>query len=84
MSRLVRWLVVMVFAVAVGGCAGLERPRLLAPGPAAYQQRRAERFDPYADNEAGPAVVGARPREYDKPFAEPSRARWTIPWMPRR
>jgi hypothetical protein len=63
--------------LAAGGC--VSRPRLLHPGPAAYQQRNAERFDPYADNNVGPTVVGARPREYDKPVAEPARARWTIP-----
>jgi len=66
----------------VGGCA-VERPLLASPGSAPYQQHKAERFDPYADNEIGPAVAGARPREYDKPLPETNRARWTIPWMPR-
>ena len=47
--------------------------------PAAYQQKKAERFDPYADNDIGPEVVGARPRDYQKPIPETSRARWTIP-----
>ncbi len=73
-----RWIVAAVLLTGLAGC-GMERPRLLHPGPAAYQQKKAERFDPYADNDIGPEVVGARPRDYQKPIPEPSRARWTIP-----
>ena len=73
-----RWFAVAVVFAVLTGC-GMERPRLLHPGPAAYQQKKAERFVPYADNDIGPEVVGSRPRDYQKPIPEPSRARWTIP-----
>ncbi|MGQ9575161.1 MAG: hypothetical protein ACUVUC_07575 [Thermoguttaceae bacterium] len=66
---------------AVGGCAGLKGPSWLHPGPAAYQQRQAERFDPYPDNQIAPEVVGGRPREFLNPPAEPQRARWPIPGL---
>lgn len=75
--RLLVWVVVM--AGVAGGCSSSGRTNLFAPGPAPYQQRQAERFDPYAEKESGPEVVGARPREYQKPPSEPSRARW-MPW----
>jgi hypothetical protein len=38
------------------------------------QQQRATIYDPYGDNDAGPAIVGGRPREFQKPSAEPVRA----------
>ena len=64
--------------LGAAGCRGMG-PDWLHPGPAEFQQSRAERFDPYPENETGPQIVGARPREYQKPATEPSRARW-IPW----
>ncbi len=70
-------LAVVLFAAA--GCNSNGGTNLFCPGPAAYQQRRAERFDPYAERETGPEIVGARPREYERPVAEPARARW-LPW----
>jgi len=73
-----RWIVAAVLVAGLAGC-GVERPHLFHPGPAAYQQKKAERFDPYADNDIGPEVVGSRPRDYQKPIPETSRARWTIP-----
>jgi len=69
----------MVLGVCLSGCNGLQRPSWLRPGPAPYQQRMAERFDPYPDNQMGPMVDGGRPREYEKPSPEPSRARWPVP-----
>jgi len=68
-----------VFLLGHTGCQGLAMPSWSRPGTAEYQQRRAERFDPYPENETGPPVVGARPLEYDKPPAETQRARW-LPW----
>ena len=56
------------------GC-GLPRPLLAPPGPIRYQQNNASFHDPYADNDAGPEVVGARPRDFQKPAAEPVRSR---------
>jgi hypothetical protein len=63
----------------VAGCRSTGPSDWLHPGPAAYQQSQAERFDPYPENELGPPIVGSRPREYQKPPAEPTRARW-LPW----
>ncbi len=77
MSNSARWIAVCVLVLAAGGC--VTPPRWLRPGPAAYQQRKAERFDPYADNDIGPTIAGGRPRDYDKPLSEPNRARWTRP-----
>lgn len=68
--------------VAVG-CSTSGQSNLFSPGPAAYQQRRAERFDPYAERETGPEIAGARPRDYDRPVAEPARSRW-MPWSTTR
>lgn len=75
MNRSASWIAAWMLALAAGGC--VSPPRWLHPGPAPYQQRKAERFDPYADNDIGPTIAGARPRDYDKPLAEPNRARWT-------
>ncbi len=76
MKRSGKWTAALVLMLAASGC--VSPPRLLQPGSAAYQQQKAERFDPYAENDIAPAIVGARPREYDKPLAEPARARWQI------
>ncbi len=82
----------VVLAVGVGfgmgGCRGTGPPNWSHPGPAEYQQRQAQMFDPYPETEPGPEIVGARPMEYDKPAAEvlrvqppldPMRSRW-LPW----
>jgi hypothetical protein len=74
MNRSGKWFFALVLVSASGGC--VSSPRLFHPGSAAYQQQKAVRFDPYVDNDIGPAVVGARPRDYDKPPAEPVRAHW--------
>jgi hypothetical protein len=63
--------------VALAGC--WSPPRLFHPGPAAVQQKNAVQFAPFADNNIGPEIVGARPRDYDKPISEPARARWVKP-----
>lgn len=72
-------LILAVALVGVAGCAGLRGPSWARPGPAAYQQRVAERFDPFAQTDVAPDVVGARPRESQRPLAEPARARWPVP-----
>jgi hypothetical protein len=69
--------VVMILA-AMGGCQHTEGPNWLHPGSAATQQARALRYDPYPENEPSPGMAGVRPREYDKPPPEPSRARWHL------
>jgi hypothetical protein len=64
-------------ALGLGGCGtGMGTPSLLAPGPAREQRARAHRFDPYPEMESGPALVGARPREFDRPLTEPVRTQF--------
>lgn len=66
----------IALCLAVCGCRSMERPSLCWPGPSAYQQQKAQRFDPYPENDIAPPVVGGRPIDYMEPVAEPSRARW--------
>lgn len=74
MKRLAATAVLVAFALPSLGCGWIQPPRLLAPaGPAAYQQHRATRFDPYPDDTYAPEVVGGRPREYEKPAAIPEQ-----------
>lgn len=61
-----------VSLLASAGC-GAARPNWFSPGNAGYQQRRAERFDPYPEPGIGPDVTGARPREFRNPRSEPVR-----------
>ena len=77
MSKIRAMTLMAVLALGTTGCQGLAGPNWFAPGPAEYQQARAQRFDPYPENEAGPPVVGARPRGYEKPLPEVDRARWS-------
>lgn len=67
------------------GCAGVTGPRFGGPGPAEWQRAEAQRFDPYPEPEAGPTILGGRPRDYEEPIAEPSRARWNpLTWFNRQ
>jgi hypothetical protein len=68
----------LAFVLFPAGCKSVDKPDLSHPGTAPAQQARALRYDPYPDNESGPAMVGVRPREYDVPPPEPSRARWYL------
>lgn len=65
------------------GCRGQGRPPLFSPGPAQYQRQQAHHFDPYPDNEMGPAMADVRPRDFQKPSAEPTRGRWAEWGWPR-
>ena len=77
-----RYLLVIAL-VALGGCAG-SRWNLFAPGSMQQQQLRATVHDPYTDVDAGPEVVGGRPREYAQPLPEPVRNRlFTDSWWGR-
>lgn len=51
------------------------RPWLPAPGPIRVQQNNATYHDPYPDIDAGPDVVGGRPRDFQVPRPEPVRNR---------
>jgi hypothetical protein len=68
-------LTVMTVTAVMSGCAQ-PRPLLAPPGTVQQQQYSASVHDPYADNDAGPDVVGSRPREFQRPLAEPVRNRW--------
>lgn len=52
----------------------LKRPSWGSPGTITQQREQATRFDPYGDNDAGPVIVGGRPREFAQPRAEPARS----------
>lgn len=64
--------------ILMAGCLFLLACGCRAPGPVYQQQNAASYHDPYADNDAGPEVVGGRPREFQKPNAEPVRNRWYV------
>jgi len=68
--------VVLLFAIASAGCKTTATPCWLHPGDTETQQKQALRYDPYPEPDTGPPVDGARPREYEVPPADPSRARW--------
>lgn len=85
----VRLLGLSLVALSSASCApngtflGLQRPFQQAPGPIEYQRNRANLNDPYPDPVAGPDM-GIRPREFDKPLAEPVRSRYlTDSWWRR-
>jgi hypothetical protein len=66
---------VLVTATSTG-CAGGGGGAFLNPPSEQQQRATAQRFDPYPENDTGPAIVGGRPLGYREPIAEPSRARW--------
>jgi hypothetical protein len=80
-------LLLAVLPLAAVGCASLGKPDWLEPGPAAYQRRKAVRFDPYLQDDIAPSSLrlplmdGARPRDFAEPVPEVRRARW---WSPMR
>lgn len=83
-------LLLALLAASTSGCAGgrflgLEWPRFgYPPGTVEAQRNEASLHDPYPDPDAGPAVVGGRPREFQKPLSEPTRSRWlTDSWWQR-
>ena len=43
------------------------------PGTIHEQRVRATIHDPWPDNDAAPVIEGGRPREFEKPLAEPKR-----------
>ena len=78
-----RRLLLVAVALLVGGCAG-SRYNLFQPGSVQQQQLRATVHDPYPDVDAGPEVVGGRPRDYQQPLPEPVRNRlFTDSWWGR-
>jgi hypothetical protein len=62
------------------GC--LAPPSIVHPGPEAYQQARAQKFDPYPEPEIGPNTGGLRPADYQSPPAEVLRVQPRDPCAP--
>ena len=80
MTRRTMLLTLLSLTVAAGtGCRGTALPDVFHPGTLEQQRRSAERFDPYPENNLGPAVEGVRPRGFDQPWSEPVDARWVYP-----
>jgi hypothetical protein len=90
MNKFAGLLLVAAIAIGLAGCSSSREtkpaqnagytatPNWRAPGNADQQQRRAERFDPYPDNNIAPAVAGGRPPGFEQPLPETDRARWTL------
>lgn len=65
-----------LLASSVGCSPRVRMPRLYNPGPAGYQRYNAQEYaDPYPLPDAGPEVVGARPRGFMTPRPQVERAR---------
>ncbi len=60
--------------LGLSGCKGYHNP-FSPPGTIQQQRLSASVYDPYADNDAGPEIVGGRPRDYQKPWSEADRSR---------
>ncbi len=68
-------LAVLVLLVAgLVGCRA-DQSLLKPPGSVEKQRFNATMFDPYADNEIGPEVVGGRPKDFQKPLSDSDRSR---------
>ncbi len=60
--------------VGLSGCRS-DRSLLQPPGSMEKQRHDATVFDPYADNEIGPEVVGGRPKDFQQPLPDADRSR---------
>jgi hypothetical protein len=65
-----------LLVTAVGCNPSVSLPRLAGPGPAWFQRRNAVQFDPYPDQDAGPAIEGGRPLDYNRQIPEVERSRF--------
>jgi hypothetical protein len=72
----VKLVLLWVLLLAIPGGCRTYPPVLGPPGTIRQQQLRATMYDPYVGTDIGPEVVGGRPREYQKPLAEPVRSRF--------
>ncbi|MGD0897085.1 MAG: hypothetical protein ABR915_04570 [Thermoguttaceae bacterium] len=63
------WPALVIAALSAAGCC-VAPPQIFHPGTEGQQQARAQRFDPYPENDVGPAIAGGRPQEYGSPRAE--------------
>ena len=78
MGNVVKIILLATTTMIVAGCANITPPNWYCPGTARQQQLKAERYDPYPENDTGTPVVGGRPRGYMNPPAETLRARWPL------
>ena len=69
-------LLTILVGTTVIGCRSIALPSLWPQGSVQQQQFEAQRFNPMPEPDTAPAIVGASGREYERPVAEPSRARW--------
>jgi hypothetical protein len=66
----------LLFAPGVGCSPAVRMPRLYNAGPAGYQRYQASTYaDPYPLPDAGPEVVGSRPRDFQVPRPPVERSR---------
>ena len=75
MKRPVLIAILTLLSFTLSGCGWIQPPRIVGPGPVAYQQHWATRFDPYPDDTYAPEVVGGRPRGFQFPVTKPEPAR---------
>jgi hypothetical protein len=69
------WMVSVLLAAGMLGChKDFGWPFQRQPGTMQQQRLGANYHDPYADQDAGPEVVGGRPRDFQKPLAEAARS----------
>ena len=78
-----KWTMIALLGAGLFGCRS--DGRLFPPAGSVQKQRfNATVFDPYADNETGPEVVGGRPKDYQKPLSESDKSRlFQKAWSPR-
>jgi len=67
---LARFAILGLLLLTSSGCANLARPNWSNPGTVQQQRLRALHSDPYPDTDAGPEMVGVRPREYNSSLPE--------------
>ena len=72
MTKSIFRFIAVVVLVQVVGC-GYMRNWWGPQGTIKQRQMEASVYDPYAEPDVGPEVVGSRPRDFQKPLPEPVR-----------
>lgn len=74
-ASFMRYLVAFITLVMLTsiGCQRMRTPFNTRPGNIRQQRFEAVAHDPYPQDDLGPTTHGARPRDYQKPVAEPVR-----------
>jgi hypothetical protein len=73
-----RWVCGLILIIPVSGCH--LQPNFGPPGTIGEQRARAIVHDPFPDNDLGPEIVSGRPREWNRPSAEPKRLQHDNPY----